>query len=151
MSIHFEIRNGVLVKYHGRGTHVLIPNSVTKIGDMAFLSCTSLTSVVIPDSVTEIGSEAFLGCTSLTSVIIPNSVTEIGGGVFWRCTSLTSVVIPNRVTLISDTVFKYCKRLTVFCPRFSNAWFYCKKNRIPVKSIKHAKIQQHASGSAQKP
>ena len=61
---------------------VVIPDSVTKIGDGAFQYCESLTSVVIPDSVTEIGEEAFEGCTSLTSVVIPDSVTEIGEEAF---------------------------------------------------------------------
>ena len=120
---------------------VVIPNSVIQIGDSTFADCTSLSSVVIPDSVTEIGSEAFLGCTSLTSVIIPDSVTEIGGGVFWRCTSLTSVVIPNSNTEVGFDAFYKCKSITVFCPRFSCAWKFCKEWKIPVKSIKRAKKQ----------
>jgi hypothetical protein len=43
-----------------------IPNSVTSIGDTAFLDCSSLTSLTIPNSVTSIGNNAFNGCTSLT-------------------------------------------------------------------------------------
>ena len=39
-------------------------------------SCT--VHLVIPDSVTTIGEEAFLGCSSLASVSIPDSVTTIG-------------------------------------------------------------------------
>ena len=61
---------------------VVIPNSVTKIGEEAFKNCTSLTSVVIPNSVTEIRRGAFYNCTGLTSVVIPDSVTEIGWGAF---------------------------------------------------------------------
>ena len=48
-----------------------IPDSVTSIGDYAFLGCTGLTSVVIPDSVTSIGKGAFSGCSSLESITIP--------------------------------------------------------------------------------
>ena len=51
MSIHFEIRNGVLVKYHGTDTHVVIPNSLTEIGNRAFNGCTSLVSVVISNRI----------------------------------------------------------------------------------------------------
>ena len=53
------------------------------------MECISLTSVVIPDSVTSIGSLAFRDCYSLTSVVIPDSVTSIGSMAFRDCTSLT--------------------------------------------------------------
>ena len=48
---------------------LVIPNSVTSIGYIAFTGCNSLTSVTIPNSVTSIGNSAFSGCNSLTSVI----------------------------------------------------------------------------------
>ncbi|MBR5187626.1 MAG: leucine-rich repeat domain-containing protein [Clostridia bacterium] len=70
---------------------VLIGNSVTSIGDRAFIRCSSLTSVEIGDSVTSIGSLAFCHCSSLTSVEIPDSVTSIGNSAFSGCSSLKSV------------------------------------------------------------
>ena len=93
-------------------TSVTIPNSVTTIGEGAFVYCTSLTSITIPNSVTSIGSNAFDECFSLTSITIPNSVTTIGGGAFSYCTSLTSVTIPNSVTSIGVGTFRECTSLT---------------------------------------
>ena len=72
-----------------------IPNSVTKIGNSAFLGCSGLTSVTIPNSVTFIGDDAFSGCIGLTSVTIPNSVTSIGWNAFLGCSGLKNIYCNN--------------------------------------------------------
>ena len=76
-------------------TSVIIPNSVTSIGESAFAQCTALTSVTIGNSVTSIGSSAFDRCSGLASITIPNSVTSIGDYAFYRCSGLTSIVVEN--------------------------------------------------------
>ena len=82
------------------------------ICDRAFYYCSALRSVVIPDSVTSIGDCAFWGCKSLSSVVIPDGVTSIGDGTFWDCSSLSSVVIPDGVTSIGESAFDGCKSLS---------------------------------------
>ena len=89
-----------------------IPNSVTSIGSYAFAYCSDLTSVTIPNSVISMGEAAFIYCSSLTSITIPNSVTTIGGGAFLGCSGLTSIEIPNSVTTIEKETFFNCYNLT---------------------------------------
>ena len=48
----------IVTHYIGNETNVIIPDSVTIIGEWAFAG-NNLTSVVIPDSVTTIGNGAF--------------------------------------------------------------------------------------------
>ena len=107
----FVIKNGVLTEYTGSGGDVVIPDTVTSIGEWAFCECSSLKSVTIPDSVTSIGMRAFVCCTSLTNVTIPNSVTSIGECAFADCKSLTNVTMSNSVTNIDDWAFEGCIKL----------------------------------------
>ena len=95
-------------------SNIVIPNSVTEIGEGAFEGCTSLESIDIPNSVITIGTAAFYGCTSLESIDIPNSVTKIDGdifGAFEGCTSLKSIILPNTLTEIGEHTFFDCTSL----------------------------------------
>ena len=91
---------------------ITIPESVISIGSMTFNRCTNLTSITIFGSVTSIGSMTFSDCISLTSITIPESVTSIGSSAFKGCTNLTSITIPGSVTNIGGGIFKECINLT---------------------------------------
>lgn len=84
---------------------------VTRIGELAFNDCRSITSVVLPDSVTAIQYSAFKGCIQLTAITLGNSVTKIGYGAFYGCSSLTSIVLPDSVTTIDSGAFNGCSSL----------------------------------------
>lgn len=91
-------------------TSIKLPNSVTSIGNNAFINCNGLTSpiynshwfvympnsysgeYIIPDGVEIIEGSAFYYCRGLTSITIPNSVTNIGKNAFYGCSLLTKVI-----------------------------------------------------------
>lgn len=95
-------------------TSLTIPDSVTKIGEGAFYNCTKLVSVNIPDGITTIKPGTFAGCYDLASISIPESVSEIGNGAFQNCASLTSITLPEAVTEIAPYCFSNCNSLTSF-------------------------------------
>ncbi|MDR3236384.1 MAG: leucine-rich repeat protein [Prevotellaceae bacterium] len=93
-------------------TSVIISESITRIGNNAFNSCSNLVTVIIPESVTSIGDKAFIGCYKLTAVTIPESVTSIGDYAFSGCNKLTTVTIPASVTILGERAFGDCYGLT---------------------------------------
>ena len=92
-----------------------IPSSVTSIGDGAFGGCTSLQYIDLSDGLTSIGDEAFSGCESLQSINIPGSVTSIGGGAFNRCESLIKIDICNKNYYTQDNMLISSQGIVVSC------------------------------------
>ena len=116
----YSIRKGTKIICDGSFCHceslecIVIPDSVTSIGNRAFHVCRSLTDIVIPDSVNSIGAWAFEGCHSLTDIVIPDGVTSIVDEVFSDCESLSSLILPESVTSIGESAFSGCESLSSF-------------------------------------
>ena len=73
--------------------------TITRIGANAFRWDDPLTNIIIPNSVTSIGNFAFEGC-SLVGVTIPNSVTSIEYGAFDKCYSIRNIRIEDGNTTL---------------------------------------------------
>ena len=63
---------------------IILPNSITSLGECVFYNCNRLTSITIPNSVTSIGDNTFYGCDGLKSVTslnpVPPSITSTSLG-----------------------------------------------------------------------
>lgn len=121
----FEIENGVLKRYEGSASSVVIPDSVTSIGDRAFYRCSGLTDITIPDSVMSIGWDAFGNCMGLTTIYYTGDVTKWCGinglnNLMSRSRTLYiggnkvegELIIPDSVMSIPSYAFYGCTGLT---------------------------------------
>lgn len=84
--------------------------SVTDITRM-FMNCPRLQSIVLPDTLTEIGEDAFAWCHSLRHVKIPNIVRIIGDSAFSGCFSLEQIDLPESLEIIGAIAFGSCYSL----------------------------------------
>ena len=95
--------------------NLIVPATVTSIGDYAFYGCSALASVTFEaDSALEtIGVHAFRG-SGLTTIAIPASVKSIATRAFYECSVLASVTYACSATPLSieSSVFSSTPYLT---------------------------------------
>ena len=90
---------------------------VVGIGEEAFKEAGAyVISVKFPETLTSIGDGAFLGCTYLTTVTLPNSLESIGTLAFYGCAKLTDVKFGDapKLKYIGEFAFSDCKALESF-------------------------------------
>jgi hypothetical protein len=107
----FVIYRGILKQYNGKASDIVIPETVTKIGERAFKDNKKLKAVALHDGIVRIDGGAFWGCTSLQSIVIPDGVAKIDWGAFNECSALKEVTIGKGVTNIGERAFRNCKAL----------------------------------------
>lgn len=112
-------------------TDLIIPNSVTNIGDYAFYQCSSLSSITIPNNVTSIGKNAFY---NIPYIVYNGTATGSPWGakniyhyregwlaysdstktIIERCfpEAYGEIIIPNGVISIGYRAFYECTSLT---------------------------------------
>lgn len=79
---------------------IVVPETVTEIGDSAFAYCTTLTSVSV-SNLSTLGASAFMGCTALEVASFDGAISAIPAKAFMNCTALTTVAYPDTVTASS--------------------------------------------------
>lgn len=109
----FSIENGVLTKYNGKASVIVIPEGVTEIGVEAFAGKKKITDITIPDAITKIGYNAFKGCSAVVKVEIQNPEAE-AIDCFSGCKALSYV---NASEKTMEGIFRFCstKMKTSLC------------------------------------
>lgn len=105
-----------ITEYIGESEHVLIPDTidglpVTALGHRAFYEKT-VTTVVVPDSVTEIGDLCFSGDNYLVSLTLPEELAELPYGALESCFRLMDFNLPKELKKISGSALQYNYYLT---------------------------------------
>ncbi len=108
-------------------TSIVIPDSVTSIGNSAFSGCTSLTDVYYTGDINDwvsisfgvnsanplyYGANLYINGNELVTEANIDTATSINAYAFYRCTSITSVTIGEQVTSIGEYAFNGCSSLT---------------------------------------
>lgn len=105
-----------ITDYTGTREHVLIPSEiggfpVTALADKAFYE-KHVTTVVVPDSVTEIGDLCFSGDNYLVSLKLPDGLAELPYGALESCFRLMDFNLPKELKKISGSALQYNYYLT---------------------------------------
>ena len=116
---------------NGGVNNFVIPKTVNKIGDYAFLNCKH-SSFMIPANVKSIGMQAFAGNTNLSKVNILNGVENIYDGAFLSCNSLINIHLPTSVKYIG-----YCSLGFGYAFDFEGLEFM-----LDQKGIAHEKVTE---------
>lgn len=119
---------------------LVVPETVTAIGERAFFNCEHLADVILPVNLISIGKEAFTNCCILTKIFIPAMVKTIDDGailapwqkalpvqdeaanirpLFWRCNSLESIDVDGRNTTfasVDGVLYNKEKTRLIRCP-----------------------------------
>lgn len=94
-------------------TKVIFGESINKVADDAFNSCTFLTEINTPMSLINIGVRAFKNCINLQQIDFQYFST-IGANAFERCNSFTSITIPTALsnTTLGTNAFLNCSNIS---------------------------------------
>lgn len=89
---------------------IIIPKSVTSLGDYIFQDCTKLKKATILGKGALHG--AFSGCSNLEEVTFTQDEgIKFAQFAFWSCTKLKYIKLPKSVTWFADGLFTWCTNL----------------------------------------
>lgn len=113
----FSAAGDVLYHYpvFGADKVYTVPESVRRIGHLAFRQNIRLQEVILPEGLEEIGLLAFSNARALRRVTVPASVNRVGAGTFMNCERLEEICFLCKPSAVSDrAVFQSPKAKVIF-------------------------------------
>lgn len=95
---------------------IVLPASVNRLGQYAFMNCTNLKSINLPVTQKTLPQSFLEGCTSLETIVLPATLTTISTDAFYGCSSLKNVNLHEGITTIYQRAFQNCKLESVTIP-----------------------------------
>ena len=111
-QINYDEQSYTVMGYKGTEQTVVIPDKYagkpgTILFDKLVVGHEEITSVIIPDSVTDLGEFLFDGCKNLRHIQLPSNLQYLWGYTFARC-GLEEIVLPDSLKRIPPYCFKEC-------------------------------------------
>lgn len=117
----FCMKHGREMEYEtedaGGPEEIMLPDSITEIGEYAFWCCGRLARIRIPGRVERLPAGVFGKCKNLREVILEEGIRTIGlrpegtreampeTGVFYNCSSMECLILPESVTYLGAETF----------------------------------------------
>ncbi len=95
---------------------IFMPNTIKRIGNMAFANCNMLSYIRMSPNVEHIGHGAFFGCNALGRIDLPESIVRIDSAAFASTQGMYTIGISQlpELTKIPEKAFQECRRLRHF-------------------------------------
>ena len=122
----YSAQNGMLLSADGKtllyypagktDTAVVLPDSVTSIGDKAFYKNTKITTFAVPARLQNIGESAFEGCTGITTLTFEGGEGDadlrIEGRAFYGCWKIEALTLTENVRYLGESAFGDTRHIT---------------------------------------
>lgn len=122
----YSAQNGMLLSADGKtlfyypagktDTTVVLPDSVTSIGDKAFYKNTKITTFAVPARLQNIGESAFEGCTGITTLTFEGGEGDadlrIEDRAFYGCWNIEALTLTENVRYLGESAFGDTRHIT---------------------------------------